>query len=488
MAGLKRQTWRRALIALAALFPGAALAAPGDVLFSDNFERATLAPWTTNNTTRAGLATGGAVSNSGNTGLFTRHGPVVAQSPAFNAAVPAAELTIWVRRGSDAFSEYPDGGEDLLLEFRRTDGTWGALRTYPGGGTPGQIFNDSLFLPSDALHGSVALRLRQDGGSGVDFDYYHIDDIRVVERVAGNTLAVGGCDDFSSGLSANWTINSGGGSAGTSTVTFQSPSASLFTNGDPVDVISNLIDTTDPAFSALSLWIRRGADSFSENPDGVEDFVVEYLDDGGSWVLLEQFAGSGTPGEVFLRSYPMPANARHTGFRIRLRQLDGSGPTFDFWHVDDVCLDTQSLPDLRVSKVVTTLTDPVNGATDPYDIPGAEVAYTITVVNEGAGTVDAGSLIITDVVPEDVALRITPAPTVVFADGAVPSGVSLNAVNVTFSNQPGGGAPFDYTPTPDGTGVDASVTGVRIALTGAMNPNGGSGAPSFTLTFNAVVR
>ncbi|MEL7374493.1 MAG: hypothetical protein AAGJ36_08530, partial [Pseudomonadota bacterium] len=125
MAGLKRQTWRRALIALAALFPGAALAAPGDVLFTDNFERATLAPWTTNNATRAGLATGGAVSNSGNTGLFTRHGPVVAQSPAFNAAVPAAELTIWVRRGSDAFSEYPDGGEDLLLEFRRTDGTWG---------------------------------------------------------------------------------------------------------------------------------------------------------------------------------------------------------------------------------------------------------------------------------------------------------------------------------------------------------------------------
>ena len=204
--------------------------------------------------------------------------------------------------------------------------------------------------------------------------------------------------------------------------------------------------------------------------------------------MLEQFAGSGTPGEVFLRSYPMPANARHTGFRIRLRQLDGSGPTFDFWHVDDVCLDTQTLPDLRVSKVVTTLNDPVNGATDPYDIPGAEVAYTITVVNEGAGTVDAGSLIITDVVPDDVALRITPAPTVVFADGALPSGVSLNSANVTFSNQPGGGAPFDYTPTPNGTGVDASVTGVRIALTGAMNANGGSGSPPSTLTFNAVVR
>lgn len=488
MAARVRQTWRRALIALAALLPGAVFAAPGDVLFSDDFERASLAPWTTNNGFRSGIATGAQVSNSGNAGLFTRHGPVTTTSPTFNAAVPAAELTIWVRRGSDAFSEYPDSGEDLVLEFRRVDGSWGELRTYPGGDTPGQVFNDSLFLPPDALHGSLALRLRQDGGSGFDFDYYHVDDVRVVERAPGGGLAVGSCDDFSRGLSANWTVSSGGGSAGTSTVTFQSPSASLFTNGDPVDVISNPIDTTDPAFAALSLWIRRGADTFSENPDGSENFAVEYLDNGGAWIQLEQFPGGGLPGEIFLRSYPMPAAARHTAFRIRLRQLGGSGPTFDFWHVDDVCLDAQALPGLRVGKRVATLSDPINGASGPYAIPGAEVEYTITVTNEGPGTVDAGSLTITDVIAGDVALRITPAPTVAFTDGGVASGVSLNPADVTFSNQPGGGAPYDYTPVPDGSGIDAAVTGIRIQLSGAMNGDTGGGSPSFELAFRAVVR
>jgi len=39
-----RQIGRRALIALAALFPCAALAAPGDVLFNDSFERGSLSP------------------------------------------------------------------------------------------------------------------------------------------------------------------------------------------------------------------------------------------------------------------------------------------------------------------------------------------------------------------------------------------------------------------------------------------------------------
>lgn len=483
-----RQIGRRALIALAALLPCAAFAAPGDVLFSDDFERATLAPWTTNNSFRSGIASGPQVSSSGNSGLFTRIGPVTTTSPTFNAAVPAAELTIWVRRGSDAFSETPDSGEDLVLEFRRIDGSWGELRTYPGGGTPGQIFNDSLFLPPDALHGSLALRVRQDGGSGFNFDYFHVDDVRVVERAPGGSLAVGGCDDFSSGLSRNWNVVSGGGSAGTSAATFQSPSASLFTNGDPVDVISNAIDTTDPAFSALSLWVRRGSDAFSEFPDGGENLAVEYLDDGGAWIELEQFPGGGLPGEIFLRSYPMPASARHGGFRIRFRQLGGSGPTFDFWHVDDVCLDVQDLPGLRVGKVVTTLSDPINGASDPYAIPGAEVEYAITVTNEGPGVVDAGSLTITDVIAGDVALRITPAPTVAFTDGGVASGVSLNPANVTFSSQPGGAAPYDYTPTPDGSGVDPAVTGIRIELSGAMNGNTGGGSPSFELTFRAVVR
>ena len=467
-----------------ALWPFWALAAPGDVLFEDSFERAALAPWSANVSARAGILTGGAVSNLGTRGLFTRWDPVTVTGPSFNAAVPAAEVQLWVRRGSDAFSELPDGGENLVLEYRRADGTWGTLQTWTGGGTPGEVFNAAAFVPADGLHGNTALRVRQTAGSGSDFDYFHIDDIRVIERAATPQLTVGTCEEFSSGLASNWTVQSLGGSAGTSSATFQSPGNALFTNGGTVTVTSGAIDTATPAFQSVSLWVRRGADAFSENPDGAENFVIEYRDDAGAWVQLESFAGSGTPGQVFLRDYPMPAAARHSNFALRFRQVAGSGSAFDFWHVDDVCLEAQDLPQLRVAKVSSTLSDPLNGTSAPYSIPGAVREYLISVINEGAGTVDGDSLVITDPIDPDVALYVDTSvgDPIVLIDGAVPSGVTLSyRTGVTFSNQPDGGPPFDYTPVPDANGYDSAVRGVRMALSGTMSATGPAGAPSFQL-------
>ena len=61
-----------------------------------------------------------------------------------------------------------------------------------------------------------------------------------------------------------------------------------------VEVVSSVIDTTNPPFLALSLWIRRDSDAFSEDPDGSENLVVEYLDDTGTWTALETFSGTST--------------------------------------------------------------------------------------------------------------------------------------------------------------------------------------------------
>lgn len=61
-----------------------------------------------------------------------------------------------------------------------------------------------------------------------------------------------------------------------------------------VEVVSSVIDTSNPAFLALSLWIRRGSDAFSEDPNGSENLVVEYLDDNGTWIALETFSGTST--------------------------------------------------------------------------------------------------------------------------------------------------------------------------------------------------
>ncbi len=104
-----------------------------------------------------------------------------------------------------------------------------------------------------------------------------------------------------------------------------------------VTATSIAIDMDQP-LAALEVWIRRGANAFSDRPEGNENLVLEYLDDSNNWVTLETFSGGGPQGEIFDRSYALPANALHDSFRVRFRLLNGSGQDFDYWHVDDVCL------------------------------------------------------------------------------------------------------------------------------------------------------
>lgn len=469
---------------------GTALAAPGDILFSDGFEDGTLASWTTTSASAAGVSNNAGFAGSGSFGAYTRNQAVTVTSPSINTAVPEARLELWVRRGADSFSEDTDTNEDLVLEYRRSDNSWAALKSYAGSGTKGQIYQDAFNLPADGRHGNFAIRLRQTSGSGFDFDYWHFDNVRITELAPAPPLMVGTCDDFENGIAANWSVNASGGLAGSSSATASSPSSSLYLNGGVVSVTSNVIDTSDTAFSDLTLWVRRGDDFFSEDPDNGENLVIEYLDNGGSWVALETFAGSGIPGQAFVRSYNLPAAGRHSGFRLRFRMTAGSGAIWDFWHVDDVCFDQVPVPMLQISKSAQTLSDPINGVSDPKAIPGASVQYTITVQNLGPGPVDADSLVITDPLPAETALFVDTGAgdPVAFTDGPTPSGLGYNfATDVTFSNQAGGGPPYSYVPTPDADGFDAAVTGIRVAPTGALSAASGGSYPSFIVTLRVRI-
>ena len=164
----------------------------------------------------------------------------------------------------------------------------------------------------------------------------------------------------------------------------------------------------------------------------------------------------------------------------------GSGPTWDFWHVDDVCFEQNPDPILQIGKVATTLSDPINGTSGPKSIPGAIVEYTITLVNLGIGTVDSNSIVIEDAVPANTALYVDTGSgdPILFVDSVTSSGLSYNfATDVTYSNQVGGGAPFTYIPMPDGQGFDPLVTGFRAAPTGTMNSSVGGNNPSFDIIF-----
>ena len=152
---------------------------------------------------------------------------------------------------------------------------------------------------------------------------------------------------------------------------------------------------------------------------------------------------------------------------------------------------------LTVVKAVTTLDDPINGAVNPKAIPGATMRYVIVTTNSGAGQVDTDTLIVTDQIPANLALRVadfdgSTAGPVQFIDGATPSGLSYTFIalddpddDVSFSDD--GGASFDYEPSIGPNGADLAVTDIRISPKGALAGSTAAGDPSVQLAFKMVV-
>ncbi|NOX43986.1 MAG: LamG domain-containing protein, partial [Gammaproteobacteria bacterium] len=323
-------------------FSSPLIAAPGDVLFNDDFERVALgADWAVDNSGGGDAGIGTQTANSGSRSLYTRWQLVSVTSRSFDlSTISGAELAIWVRRGDDAFSEDPEvvGSEDLMVQYLDNVGSWQQLARYTGGGTPGQIFTPTFYLPADALHANFQIRFMQTGGDGSDWDYWHVDDVTLTENAGLPTFVFPFCDDFENGMN-NWQVQDAGGDAGTGTFTFNSASNSLYLRWGVVSVTSFDIDLSTISTAYLNFWARRGADSFSEDPDTNENLSVEYFNNSGNWINLETFPGNGTNGEIFNRSFALPASAMHSGFKIRFSMTDGSGADFDYWHVDDVCVE-----------------------------------------------------------------------------------------------------------------------------------------------------
>ncbi len=337
--------------------PSFLYAAPGDILFSDDFERAELgADWTVAPIGGGDAGIGTHTASSGTSSMYSRWDEVTVTSNTFDlSARPAASLRFWLRIGDDAFSEDPEatGAEDLLVEYLNNSGTWLPLIRYQAGVSPGQIFTPNLRLPADAFHAGFQFRFHQAGGDGEDWDYYHIDDVILTEAVPISPIIGGFCDDFESGL-ANWQVlYTGIGDAGIGTQTFNSAGNSLFLRWGPVTVESNPLDFRSETGVTVNFWLQRGDDAFSEAPDTGENFVVEYLNDAGTWILLETFDGGGTPGEIFSRSYTLGADALHAGLKVRFRLLAGSNADWDYWHLDDFCVTPIPPPatmDLRLDE------------------------------------------------------------------------------------------------------------------------------------------
>ncbi|HEU0045669.1 hypothetical protein [Sphingomonas sp.] len=133
------------------------------------------------------------------------------------------------------------------------------------------------------------------------------------------------------------------------------------------------------------------------------------------------------------------------------------------------------MPDIGVVKTST----PASGALGAYDLPANDITYTLTVTNTGGSPVDAGTIVLRDVLPAAVTFRNTAlAGGIPFAISSGNSGVTLSSTSPAYSND--GGTTWGYAPA---AGYDPNVKAVRITPSGTMAPNS-----SFSVTFVAQVK
>lgn len=166
-----------------------------------------------------------------------------------------------------------------------------------------------------------------------------------------------------------------------------SPDYILHTSGsNPTD------EDTSCALQAVHLgvlYVWKCHNILSERPDGNESLYIEYLASGGGWKTIESFYGGGTAGEVYDRTFvnriTLPADAAHSGFKLRIRQLSGSGQHFDYWHIDDVTVTKTGAKANFVSRLSNTLADPANPLFSVFDILPPDLVPNDLVLNSNSG-------------------------------------------------------------------------------------------------------
>ncbi|MBS3817460.1 MAG: hypothetical protein KGY76_07870, partial [Candidatus Thermoplasmatota archaeon] len=148
-------------------------------------------------------------------------------------------------------------------------------------------------------------------------------------------------DDFEDGDLSPWTDSGSGGFAGANTDTSNSGSYSMYTSGGEVMSTSPTIDLSGYSSAKVGYWVRKGDDSFSEDPNYGEDLYFEYLDDSGNWKQIDFFESSSiSDGEIVDKTgspVDLGSDALHATFQLRFRQIDGSSGS-DYWHMDDITI------------------------------------------------------------------------------------------------------------------------------------------------------
>ncbi len=189
--------------------------------------------------------------------------------------------------------------------------------------------------------------------------------------------------------------------------------------------------------------------------------------------------------EAYEYTFAIPSSAAVGFWTATVTGNEGSEGTIS--HTANGAFDVD-VPSLLIAKSVSVTTDPIEGTTRSKALPGATVQYTIQVQNNGRGSVDNGSLVISDPVPTNTVLSLPAKPPFTFTDGSTSSGLSVSALDgsIVYSNN--GGTTYAYVPSCTRPCTDSAITNFKITLNGAMNGKTGASAPSFTITYNVLIQ
>jgi uncharacterized repeat protein (TIGR01451 family) len=205
---------------------------------------------------------------------------------------------------------------------------------------------------------------------------------------------------------------------------------------------------------------------------------------------MSQVADSGTLTKTYEYAYTIPALSPAGNWTAIVTAQEGT---------ENTVLDsgtstfTVGMATLTVVKMMQTLSDPVHGASNPYNIPGSLVRYTVIVTNTGNGSTDPDSVKITDPIPANLSMVVSGTPPVTFIHNPAATGLTYTYTSlasltddVEFSTD---GTNFDYAPTANvSDGTDDNVRHLRINPKGAMKGTVGPTVPSLTFTFEARIK
>ncbi len=131
-------------------------------------------------------------------------------------------------------------------------------------------------------------------------------------------------------------------------------------------------------------------------------------------------------------------------------------------------------------------------------IPGALVKATASVSNNGTGSPDANTTILSLPIPANMKLYVgdigaAGGGPVQFTQGTTPSGLTYNYTtlgsltdSLDFSSD--SGTTWTYAPTADAQQSDAAITNIRVRPSGTFSTGSSPNFPSFNVTYGLIVK